>query len=180
MSDPSIKILLIESDAELGRADSRSARPSKRIRLRSNSSRTPCRTAWLASRGAESIRADRRDRIGLRSQLRRRSNPRKRSRCGGGRPVRSVEGSCAPIAVAAAGAQDYLIRDDLKPGILEHAVRYAVGRKRADDELRHSEARYRSLVESLPLNMLPQGPRWATRLRQPELHQRDRPPVGAD
>ena len=51
------------------------------------------------------------------------------------------------------GAQDYLIRNDLKPGVLEHAVRYAVGRKRADDDLRHSEARYRSLVESLPLHM---------------------------
>jgi len=34
----------------------------------------------------------------------------------------------------AGGAQDYLIKDDLEAGILEHAVRYALGRKRADDE----------------------------------------------
>jgi two-component system, sensor histidine kinase and response regulator len=53
----------------------------------------------------------------------------------------------------AGGAQDYLVKDELEPGVLEHAVRYALARKRADDDLRHSEARYRSLVESLPLNM---------------------------
>ena len=57
-----------------------------------------------------------------------------------------------PRAVAG-GAQDYLVKDELEPGVLEHAVRYALARKRADDDLRHSEARYRSLVESLPLNV---------------------------
>ena len=77
------------------------------------------------------------------------------------------------------GAQDYLIKDDLEPGILEHAVRYALGRKRADDELRHSEARYRSLVESLPLQRVPQGSRRPAGLRQPELSARDRPELGA-
>jgi len=51
------------------------------------------------------------------------------------------------------GAQDYLIKEDLEASVLEHAVRYAVERKRVDEELRDTEARYRSLVESLPLNV---------------------------
>jgi len=71
---------------------------------------------------------------------------------GGRRAVQSCQRAVAANAVAG-GAQDYLIKDDLEAGILEHAVRYALGRKRADDEVRHSEARYRSLVESLPLNV---------------------------
>ncbi|MGE3315875.1 MAG: PAS domain S-box protein, partial [Planctomycetaceae bacterium] len=51
------------------------------------------------------------------------------------------------------GAQDYLIKDDLEASVLEHAIRYAVERKRLDDELRDTEALYGSLVESLPLNV---------------------------
>ncbi len=51
------------------------------------------------------------------------------------------------------GAQDFLIKEDLEAGLLEHAIRYAIERKRVDGELRETEARYRSLVESLPLNV---------------------------
>src|SRR3990172_2024451 len=51
------------------------------------------------------------------------------------------------------GAQDYLIKEDLEASVLEHAVRYAIERKRVDEVLRDTEARYQSLVESLPLNV---------------------------
>jgi PAS domain S-box-containing protein len=38
-----------------------------------------------------------------------------------------------------AGAADYLVMDELTPSILEHAIRYAISRKRAEEALRRSE-----------------------------------------
>jgi two-component system, sensor histidine kinase and response regulator len=64
-----------------------------------------------------------------------------------------LSGEALAARAVAGGAQDYLVKDELEPAVLEHAVRYALARKRADDDVRHSEARYRSLVESLPLNV---------------------------
>ncbi|QDU79406.1 Signal transduction histidine-protein kinase BarA [Polystyrenella longa] len=51
------------------------------------------------------------------------------------------------------GAQDYIQRSELDPTLLEHALRYAIDRKEAEQELRTTEARYQSLIESLPLNV---------------------------
>jgi len=51
------------------------------------------------------------------------------------------------------GAQDYLALDDLDSNLLGHAIYYAIQRKRVEVELRDTEARYESLVESLPLNV---------------------------
>ncbi|MFO0747950.1 MAG: response regulator [Myxococcota bacterium] len=47
------------------------------------------------------------------------------------------------------GAQDYLLKDELEPRVLLRSVRYAVERMRIGERLRRSEARWRSLVESM-------------------------------
>ena len=51
------------------------------------------------------------------------------------------------------GAQEYLALDELDSNLLGHAIHYAIKRKRVEVELRDTEARYESLVESLPLNV---------------------------
>ncbi len=45
------------------------------------------------------------------------------------------------------GAQDYLIKGEVNSALLSRALRYAMGRKQAENDLRESEARYRKLVE---------------------------------
>jgi two-component system, OmpR family, sensor histidine kinase KdpD len=47
------------------------------------------------------------------------------------------------------GAQDYLIKGRTDPELLGRSIRYARERKKAELELRHSEAKYRRLVENL-------------------------------
>jgi len=152
MSDPSVKILLIESDAEEARLICDLLAQSKRVqfaveRVANVTEALP----RLKGGGVDTVLLDLngRDSVGMSALVNVRENA----------PNVAVVALCdlanehlAAKAVVV-GAQDYLIKDDLEAGILEHAVRYAVGRKRADDELRHSEARYRSLVESLPLNV---------------------------
>jgi two-component system, sensor histidine kinase and response regulator len=152
MSDPSVKILLIESDAEDARLICELLSQSKRVRLAVE------RVDTLAA-GLTRLAAG-----GIDTVLIALTSPDGE----GTAAITKVREAAPDVAVVALcglvneelaaktvldGAQDYLIKDELEPGILEHAVRYAVGRKRADDELRHSEARYRSLVESLPLNV---------------------------
>jgi PAS domain S-box-containing protein len=46
-----------------------------------------------------------------------------------------------------AGAQDYLIKGRMDGDLLTRAIRYAIERKRAEEALRQSEARFRALVE---------------------------------
>jgi two-component system, sensor histidine kinase and response regulator len=152
MNDPSVKILLIESDSEEARLISDLLARAKRIRFaveRADSLSNGL--AHLKGGGIDTILID--------------VNGSDYEASAAVSRIREIAPDVAVVflcdlakeAVAAGavtnGAQDYLIKDDLEPGILEHAVRYAVGRKRADDEVRHSEARYRSLVESLPLNV---------------------------
>ncbi|MBI2059458.1 MAG: PAS domain S-box protein [Nitrospirae bacterium] len=48
------------------------------------------------------------------------------------------------------GAQDYLVKTDLTPGLLQRAVRYAAERQSALEALRESEQRFRSIIETCP------------------------------
>jgi two-component system, sensor histidine kinase and response regulator len=152
MNDPSVKILLIESDSEEARLISDLLARAKRIRF-------AVERADSLSNGLVRLKGGGIDTILIDVTGSDYEASAAVSRIREIAPDVAVVFLCdlAKEAVAAGavtnGAQDYLIKDDLEPGILEHAVRYAVGRKRADDELRHSEARYRSLVESLPLNV---------------------------
>ena len=57
------------------------------------------------------------------------------------------------IAALRAGAQDVLVKERLTTSILERTIRYAVERKRTESALRQTEEMYRSLIESLPLNV---------------------------
>ena len=57
------------------------------------------------------------------------------------------------IASLRAGAQDVLIKERLTTSILERTIRYAVERKQTESALRQTEEMYRSLIESLPLNV---------------------------
>lgn len=47
------------------------------------------------------------------------------------------------------GAQDYLVKADIRPRLLLRAIQYAIERKRLEQQLRHSEERFRTLFESM-------------------------------
>ncbi len=152
MSDPSVKVLLIESDAAKARLICDLLAQSKRARFDVEQVGGLTDALSRLSRGGI-------DTVLIDISHSGRSEQPSWTQVRGIAPDAAVVVLCELGDEALAGqavldgAQDYLITDDLEAGILEHAVRYAVGRKRADDELRHSEARYRSLVEGLPLNV---------------------------
>ncbi|HEX2201676.1 MAG TPA: PAS domain S-box protein [Longimicrobium sp.] len=49
-----------------------------------------------------------------------------------------------------AGAVQFLLHSELSPGVLEPTLRFAIGRKRAEDELRESRRRLATLLSNLP------------------------------
>jgi PAS domain S-box-containing protein len=152
MSDPSVKILLIESDAEDSRQIQDLLAHSKRTRFAVEHVETL--DAGLRRVEAGGIDTVLVDLTGRKSgDLAALTKLREKARDSAIVALISPDDEEIGQSAVVAGAQDYLIKEDLEAAILEHAVRYAVGRQRADDELRHSEARYRSLVESLPLNV---------------------------
>ncbi len=55
---------------------------------------------------------------------------------------------CA-VAAVREGAQDFLIKGQISEGVLERAIIYALGRKQAEEDLRLSESKYRSLYDSM-------------------------------
>jgi len=57
------------------------------------------------------------------------------------------------MAALCAGAQDVLVKGQLTTSVLERTIRYAVERKQTESVLWQTVEIYRSLVESLPLNV---------------------------
>ncbi len=57
------------------------------------------------------------------------------------------------IAALRAGAQDVLIKEQITAPMFERRIRYAVERKQTESALRQTEEMYRSLIESLPINV---------------------------
>ncbi len=51
------------------------------------------------------------------------------------------------VAVMKAGGSDYLIKGQFEAPLLERSIRYAIERRRAEENLRESEKRFRALVE---------------------------------
>jgi PAS domain S-box-containing protein len=82
----------------------------------------------------------------------------------------------AAMAALRAGAQDVLIKERMTVSILERTIRYAVERKRTESALRHTEEMYRSLIESLPINVFRKDAQgqfvFANQLYCDELHKR--------
>src|SRR5262249_16936350 len=136
MSQPSIKILLIERDADLSRAIRNLLAQAERVNFDVASAETvEAAIPHLASGPFQAVLIDvspRNGGVGALTRIRERT------------PDSALVALCdiadedAAIESLQQGAQDYLMRTDLKPSVLEHAIRYAVGRKRADDDLRHS------------------------------------------
>ncbi len=64
----------------------------------------------------------------------------------------------ADVAIGAvqAGAQDYLMKNELYGNLLVRCARYAIERKRAEQELKETEQKFRHLLENIP-NIAVQG-----------------------
>ncbi|MEX2526521.1 MAG: PAS domain S-box protein [Gemmatimonadota bacterium] len=65
-----------------------------------------------------------------------------------GRSSREVD-----MEAMAAGADDYLVKGQVGPELLERTIRYAMERHRAQEELRDSEERHRSMFDHLPIGL---------------------------
>jgi len=64
----------------------------------------------------------------------------------------------ADVAIRAvqAGAQDYLMKNELYGNLLVRCARYAIERKRTEQELKETEQKFRNLLENIP-NIAVQG-----------------------
>lgn len=51
------------------------------------------------------------------------------------------------------GAADYLAKSEINPQLLERSIRYAIERKRAEEALRESEQRFRTLADAVPVHI---------------------------
>ncbi len=82
----------------------------------------------------------------------------------------------AAVSALRAGAQDVLIKERMTASILERTIRYAVERKHTESALRQTEEMYRSLIESLPINVFRKDVQghfvFANQLYCDELHKR--------
>ncbi len=178
MNDPSVKILLIESDSEEARLISDLLGRAKRIRF-------AVERADSLSNGLGRLKGGGIDTILIDvtgsdcdSQFGRQSNPRDRSRCGGGLPVRSGKGShwCQRRCRGRSGLPDQGRSRARHPG----ACRALCGRSQAS---RRRTAAFRGplpVARGEPAaQRFSQGPRWPSRLRESELSARDRPHVGS-
>ncbi len=58
-----------------------------------------------------------------------------------------LEDETLGIALVESGAQDYLVKGQVTVPLLARAIRYAIERQRAEEALRESEERYRTLIE---------------------------------
>jgi PAS domain S-box-containing protein len=54
------------------------------------------------------------------------------------------------VAAMKAGADDYLVKDDVDAPLLERSIRYAIKHKQAEKALRESETRLRTIIEAEP------------------------------
>jgi two-component system sensor histidine kinase UhpB len=62
----------------------------------------------------------------------------------------SVDDEVLGLQLLRAGAQDYLVKEEMTGSLLRRSLRYAVERKRAEVELRRSEIFLESIVENIP------------------------------
>jgi two-component system sensor histidine kinase UhpB len=62
----------------------------------------------------------------------------------------SVDDEVLGLQLLRAGAQDYLVKEEITGSLLRRSLRYAVERKRAEVELRRSEIFLESIVENIP------------------------------
>jgi two-component system sensor histidine kinase UhpB len=62
----------------------------------------------------------------------------------------SINDELLGLQLLRAGAQDYLVKEEVTASLLRRSLRYAVERKRAEVELRRSELFLESIVENIP------------------------------
>ncbi len=138
---PAIRILLVGGD-ESGHARVREAFPASPVE-------------WIADTAVAAWTTHACDLVLLRFGAHREGNTvlREAMQRGVGAPTILIcdKGDAAMEAEAIAiGAADVLLADQLSAPLLDRAVRYALERSRAIAELRHSEARFRMLIEGSP------------------------------
>ena len=56
--------------------------------------------------------------------------------------ITSLDDEALAVKAVRQGAQDYLVKSEIDGGLLSRSIRYAIERKRAEDELRESQERY--------------------------------------